>query len=114
MLALLGTSGSRWLVVASSGLAGVAASVFGMTYATLLQQTIPNEILSRVGSYFWLARIAPTPVALAIVGPISARFGIPAVFNVAALSICVATLACAACPEIWSVQGAPKQVEDTG
>jgi MFS family permease len=109
MLALLGTSHSKWLVVASSGLAGLAAAVFGVTYPTLLQQTVPAEILSRVGSYFWLARVAATPVAFAIAGPLSARFGISAVFNVAALAICVATLVCAGLPDMWSIRGPAKE-----
>ena len=104
MLALLGTSHSKWLVVAASGLAGVAASVFGVTYPTLLQQTIPQEILSRVGSYFWLARVAATPLAFAIAGPLSARFGISTVFNAAAVTLCVATLACAVIPDMWSIR----------
>jgi hypothetical protein len=114
LLALLGTSHSKWLVVGSSGLAGLAISVFGMTYPTLLQQTVPTEIISRVGSYFWLARVAPMPLALAIVGPLSARFGISTVFNVAALSICVATFLSAGFPDIWSIQGSAKESDDTG
>ena len=78
MLFLLGTSHSEWLVVGSSALAGIAVGVFGVTYPTLLQQTIPKEKLSRVVSYFWLARVAAAPLAFAIVGPLSARFGTPA------------------------------------
>jgi len=113
LLALLGTSHSKWLVVGSSGLAGLAASVFGVTYPTLLQQTMPKEIMSRVASYFWLARVAPTPLSLALVGPLSARFGISTVLNVAALSIGVATLVGASSPSIWSIQGPPKVIEDT-
>jgi len=104
MLALLGTSHSKWVVAGSSALAGLTVSVFSVTYPTLLQQTIPKEIMSRVGSYFWLARIGPLPLSLAIVGPLSVRFGISTVFNVAALSICVATLAGASFPAIWSIR----------
>jgi hypothetical protein len=54
------------------------------------------------------------PLALAIVGPLSARFGISTVFNVAALSICVATFLSAGFPDIWSIQGSAKESDDTG
>jgi MFS family permease len=114
LLALLGTSDSKWFVVGSSALAGLSISVFGVTYPTLLQQTVPKEILSRVGSYFWLARVAPMPLAFAIVGPLSARFGISAVFNVAALSLGVATLVGAGFPEIWAIAGPPREIDDNG
>ena len=102
--ALLGTSHSESLVLASSALAGLAIAVFSVTFPTLLQQTIPQETLSRVGSYFWLARVAPTPIALAIVGPLSTRFGNSTVLVAAALLICVATLCSASVPSIWSVE----------
>jgi MFS family permease len=114
VLVLLGTSHSKWVVVGSSGVAGLAISVFAVTYPTLLQQTIPKEMMSRVGSYFWLARVAPMPLALAIVGPLSARFGISTVFNAAAILLGAATLVSLGFPDIWSIQGPAKEVGDTG
>ena len=113
MVALLATSHSKWFVVGSSALAGLAVSVFSVTFPTLLQQTIPGEILSRVGSYFWLARVAPTPIALAIVGPLSARFGTTSVLDAAALTIGTATLVSAAFPEVWSILGSADRIERT-
>jgi predicted MFS family arabinose efflux permease len=113
MLALLGTSQSKWLVVGSSGVAGISVAVFSVTFPTLLQQTIPEAILSRVGSYFWLARIAPTPIALAIVGPLSAWFGISNVLNVAASVVCMATLVGACSPDIWSIKQPLKEIGST-
>ncbi len=110
MLFLLGTSHSEWLVVGSSALAGIAVGVFGVTYPTLLQQTIPKEKLSRVVSYFWLARVAAAPLAFAVVGPLSARFGTPNVFTVAGLAICVATLVSACLPGVWSVRARRQRV----
>ena len=114
LVLLLGTSASKWLVIGSSGLAGLAVAVFTVIFPTLLQQTVPGETLSRVASYFWLARVAPTPIALAIVGPLSARFGTSAVLNAAALTIGAATLVSAAFPEVWSIRGALTPVEETG
>ena len=107
LVALLGTSQSKWLLLGSSVLAGVAVSVFGITYTTLLQQTIPEKMVSRIGSYFVLAGVIATPIAFAIVGPLSARFGISTVFIVGAITICVATIASAAFPGVWSIQGRP-------
>jgi len=103
LLVLLSTSHSAWLVAGSSAVAGVAVAVFGVTYTTLLQRTIPPQTISRVASYFWLARAAPTPIALALAGPASARFGISAVFAAAALSVTVATLIGAGFADVWRV-----------
>jgi MFS family permease len=104
LLILLGTSSSKWVLAGSSVVAGVAVSNFGVTYTTLLQQTIPAEILSRIGSYFVLAGVVATPVAFAIVGPLSLRFGISTVFGVAAITICAATIVSAAFPAVWSIR----------
>jgi MFS family permease len=114
MLVLLGTSHSKWLVAAASVLAGLPISVFGVTYPTLLQQTIPGGVLSRVGSYFWLARVAPMPLALLFVGPVSDRFGISAVFDAAALSIVVATLVSASFPDVWSIRARIEEIGESG
>jgi predicted MFS family arabinose efflux permease len=103
LLALLAASSSKPLIFAASILAGIAVGVFGVTYPTLLQQTIPAEMLSRVSSYFWLARVAAMPLALAIVAPLAARFGIAAVFAAAAIAIVVVTLASVAVPDVWRV-----------
>jgi hypothetical protein len=86
---------------------------FSVTFPTLLQQNIPQEILSRVGSYFWLARVAATPLAFALVGPLSARFGIATVFDSAALLLGGATLLGCCFPEIWSISGNVRAHDDT-
>ena len=104
LLALLGTSDSKWLLAGSSVVAGIAVSNFGVTYTTLLQQLVPAEILSRIGSYFVLAGVAATPIAFSLVGPLSVRFGISTVFGVAAMAICAATLISAAFPAVWSIR----------
>jgi MFS family permease len=104
-LLLLGTSHSRALVVASTGFAGLAVGIFSVTFPTLLQQAIPAQRLSRVASYIWLARVAAMPLALAMVGPLSTRFGFSAVLNVAATAICAATFVSVSFPEIWAIRG---------
>jgi MFS family permease len=105
LLCLFGTTSSKWLVAGSSGFAGIAVGLFSVTYPTLLQQNVPGELLSRVGSYAWLARVIATPLALALAGPLSTRFGITTVFDVAALTICAATFVGVSFPEIWAIEG---------
>ncbi len=105
LLIFLGTSHERSLVVASAGFAGLAIGIFSVTFPTLLQQTIPVQTLSRVAAYVWLARVAAMPLALAIVGPLSTRFGFSLVFDAAALAICAATFAGASFPEVWAIRG---------
>lgn len=104
LLLLLGTSHSVWLIAASSACAGVSVSIFAITYPTLLQQTIPKETLSRVGSYFWLARVAAAPLGLAIAGPLSARLGISTVFVIAASLLGIATIASVSFRDVWAVR----------
>jgi predicted MFS family arabinose efflux permease len=104
VLALLGTTHSRWLIAASSVLAGISVAVFSITWPTLLGQTIAPAMLSRVGSYFWLARVTGTPLALALAGPGAARFGMSPIFIAAALAIGVVTIIVAAVPQVWSIR----------
>ncbi len=103
MLVLVGTSQSLWFVVGSSIVAGIAVAIFSVTFPTLLQQMISTETLSRVGSYVWLARTAAMPIALALVGPLSDRFGFSAIFLGAALMLAIATVVSVSFSDIWSV-----------
>lgn len=103
-LYLMGESRVPWIVAASASFAGLAIANFGTTYPALLQQTIPNELISRVGSYFWLARIAQVPIALAIAPPFADHFGSSKVFEFAALLVCIATIFASSSRDVWRVR----------
>ncbi|MHB8641632.1 MAG: MFS transporter [Gaiellaceae bacterium] len=66
------------LVVLAAGLALVFWSVtLGNAYwATMLQQHIPREALSRVDSLTWIASLVVFPVGLVLAGPIAAAIGV--------------------------------------
>ncbi len=105
LLLLFGSSRSTlWEVAVASSFAGIAVAVFGVTYPTILQQIVPQAMLSRVGSYRWLARVAAMPLAFAIVGPLARRFGISSVMIAAAVVVMGATCICVGFREIWAMR----------
>jgi MFS family permease len=67
------------LDVAAAVLAGGCLEVLAVSWATVMQQEIPPEMLSRVSSYDALGNYALTPVGTAIAGPLASAFGTRAV-----------------------------------
>jgi hypothetical protein len=64
-------------IVAERSLGG--SSTFSNTVLeTMLQRRIPGEALARVASYDWFAALAPVPIGLVLVSPVSGAIGIPA------------------------------------
>jgi len=78
-------------VCACAALAGVGIETFGVNWDTAMQQEIPGEKLSRVGSYDALGSYVLIPLGLAVAGPIAEAIGTStmlysvAVLNVAAV-----------------------------
>lgn len=75
-LASLAVGAQTELLVAAAAVGGVGLAVFGVLWATALQQNLPNEVLSRVSSYDWLGSVAFVPVGYAIAGPIGDAIGL--------------------------------------
>lgn len=66
------------LVVAMGAFVTIAAIVLSNAlWETMLQQHIPRDAISRVSSYDWMVSLALQPIALALIGPLSERFGVP-------------------------------------
>jgi MFS family permease len=63
------------IVIVCAFTAGFCTEIFGVLWDTAMQQEIPPEKLSRLYSYDMLGSLALTPVALAVVGPISSAIG---------------------------------------
>jgi MFS family permease len=70
--------------VAAAALAGATIAVLDVVWNTALTVHIPAETLSRVSAYDWFGSVALLPIGYAIVGPVSAVFGIAATLWVAA------------------------------
>jgi len=66
--------GATWLVAAAF-VAGLAASVSGISWDTSLQEHVPAAALSRVSSYDDLLSYLVIPVGQLLVGPLAAAFG---------------------------------------
>jgi hypothetical protein len=76
-------------------------------WETALQRHVPDEWLSRVTSYDWLASMALTPVGMAVSAPLAAGIGLtPCLWGAAALMLAV-TLAPLAVPEVRHLPAFP-------
>jgi len=99
-LVLLALSAPLLLVAAAMALAGIAATVFDVLWATALQQHVPGQALSRVSSYDMLGSFALAPVGLALVGPVSTALGTLTTLLAGAGLVIAATLAALTAPGV--------------
>jgi MFS family permease len=88
------------LDIAAAFFAGGCLEVFGVSWATTLQQEIPAEKLSRVSSYDALGGYALTPVGTAIAGPLAAAFGTAAVLTAGGALVVLLPLLVLLVPEV--------------
>jgi MFS family permease len=56
--------------------AGLGLVLFNTLFTTTMQEQIPDEALSRVSAYDWLASVAFMPIGYAIVGPLADAAGV--------------------------------------
>jgi MFS family permease len=64
------------VLMVGAGLVFWAIVILNAYWATMEQQHIPQEALSRVDSLSWLASLVAMPAAMAVVGPVSSAIGI--------------------------------------
>jgi MFS family permease len=95
------------LDIAAAFFAGGCLEVFGVSWATTLQQEIPAEKLSRVSSYDALGGYALTPVGTAIAGPLAAAFGTAAVLTAGGVLIVLLPLLVLLVPEVRHLRRRP-------
>jgi MFS family permease len=74
-LAVIGFTGSYWLVVVAVFLVGIAFSTGGVIWGTLLQRRVPPAMLGRVSSLDFFVSLVFMPVSMAIAGPVGAAVG---------------------------------------
>jgi len=74
-LLVFGTAQPIWVVLISAVLLGVAMDVFYVMWATVVQQQVPEELLSRVNSYDTFGSFLFGPLGMLIAGPLAITFG---------------------------------------
>ena len=88
-------------------LAGACLPVFGVNWATTMQQEIPLTALSRVSAYDALGSFALAPVGTVVAGPLAGVFGTTAVLNVGGALVFVLTAAVLLVPEVRHLRRQP-------
>ena len=88
------------LVAIAASLAGASFQVFGVNWATTMQQEIPITALSRVSAYDALGSLALAPLGTAVAGPLADDFGTSPVLVAGGALIVVLTAAVLIVPEV--------------
>jgi MFS family permease len=88
------------VVAVASLLAGASFQVFGVNWATTMQQEIPLQALSRVSAYDALGSLALAPVGTAVAGPLAGEFGTSLVLAAGGVLIVMLTAAVLLVPEV--------------
>ncbi len=91
------------VVAGASLLAGLGSALGGALEATVTQQRVPAQALSRVGAYNLVGAFAFGPVAFAAAGPVAAVVGPRAVLGFGAAWAACGTLAVLAVPSVRRV-----------
>jgi Transmembrane secretion effector len=92
MTAGFGLVTSLWQAMAVAFVAEGSIAVLIVIWYTLLQKLVPRDLLGRVISLDWMISTAGVPLSFAIVGPLSAAFGVDRTLIVAGVLGCVVTI----------------------
>ncbi len=84
-LAVVGLTGSLWVMVAVLFVVGFAFSSGQVLWGTLLQRRVPTAMLGRVSSLDFFVSLALMPVSMALAGPVAETIGLAPAFLVAGL-----------------------------
>jgi hypothetical protein len=93
-------------VAAAALLAGGCLEVFGVNWATTMQQEIPAHMLSRLSAYDILGSTALAPLGTAVAGPAADAFGARAVLAAGGLAVLLLTAAVLLVPEVRGLRRA--------
>jgi MFS family permease len=74
---------ATWQAMIIAVLEGAFLAIGGVTWVTLIQTHVPNEMLGRVSSLDWLVSFGLTPVSFALAGPAAEAFGVETTMLVA-------------------------------
>jgi len=91
--------------IAGAALLGFGTVDFGVTlWFTVLQQRIPDQVLSRVSSYDYLGSFVAVPLGYAISAPLASAFGLGPTLQVAGVVLIVSSIAAAFIPSIRKLE----------
>ena len=102
-MAALAARAPLFVVVIAGAVGMLGVLVLNTNWDTVVQQVIPNEMLSRFRSYDMLLAFVAIPVGYAIAGPLEAAFGAAAVLYAAAAVSVVANAVPAVLPVVRAV-----------
>jgi MFS family permease len=74
---------ATWQAMVIAVVEGAFIAIAGVTWVTLIQTHVPNELLGRVSSLDWLVSFGLTPVSFALAGPAAEAFGVETTMLVA-------------------------------
>lgn len=74
-LFVFGTGQPIWAVLLTAVAMGIALDVFYVMWSTVVQQNIPDELLSRVNSYDSFGQFVLGPLGMLFAGPLALAFG---------------------------------------
>lgn len=112
LLALTPPVGLGVLMVGAAAVFGVS-TIMNTFWATMEQQHIPADLISRVDSLSWLASLVAMPLGLAVVGPVAAAVGIRATLIAAtglAAACLVSVLSVREVRDLERVEAVPREV----
>jgi hypothetical protein len=101
-------------VAAGALVAGLGSAFGGALDATVTQQRVPQQALSRVGSFNLVGAFAFGPVAFAAAGPVAAAVGARAVLGFGAAWAAFGTLAVFAVPAVRRMTWLPADPPRSG
>jgi predicted MFS family arabinose efflux permease len=89
-----------YLLALGSVVSGAGWSTFGTLWETTLQREVAPDRLSRVSAYDWFGSIALLPIGYALVGPLTAAFGVTPMLWVALAALVVPTVTVLCVPAV--------------
>jgi MFS family permease len=106
LLALLALTAPALVIAAASVPAGAATSLYLVLWDTTLQEHVPAASLARVASFERMSVYAPTPIGMALAGPIAAAIGVSTTLWVSAAWMAVSTVFLLAIPSVRGLERA--------
>jgi hypothetical protein len=70
-----GVDAAPAVIAVLAGFMSMGLGVAGALWATVVQQRVPEELLSRVTAYDWLVSVGLNPLGMALGGPLAAWLG---------------------------------------
>jgi len=102
------------VLAAATATAGTGLALSMTMWASLVQERIPSDRLSRVTSYSTLGQLLPVPLGYLAAGPLAAAFGLRVTLGAGAVVIGAAMVAPLLLPQVRALALAPAQHSAAG